>query len=349
MSSTKTILIITAIFMAAAFVGVVSDAVDAEGEETETSPFKISYIVGDMTYQFPADASGQVTLKTLPDLGATVPSGKSFAGWTSAEGTTYTAGSVITLTADTTLTAKLTDITYTVKFVADGKAVGEDVKGIYGTEITAPEAPVKDGYTFKGWLATGAEETVTDIPAISGDMTYTAVYVVDYTVKFVVGETTISTMTVSTMEVPPNPSKEGFEFRGWSVDGEVVDVSKYKIESDTVFVAEFRADTYTVKFVAGDITLAVVTVEYGSKVVTPNVEFPDGYLGWDFDFSTPITDDAVIEAKEYTAPASEPTGLGDWKVQCALIIVAFLVGFLIWAYRNDKLPITVSRKGGKKQ
>ncbi|MCI6123510.1 MAG: InlB B-repeat-containing protein [Christensenellaceae bacterium] len=74
---------------------------------------------------------------------------------------------------DLTLTAKWTINQYTITFDTDGGNTIDSITLDYGTAITAPEAPTKDGYTFKEW-SPALPETM---PA--GDMTVKAIY--DYT------------------------------------------------------------------------------------------------------------------------------------------------------------------------
>ena len=52
---------------------------------------------------------------------------------------------------DLTLTAKWTINQYTITFDTDGGTEIPAIKQDYGTVINAPEAPTKDGYTFKEW------------------------------------------------------------------------------------------------------------------------------------------------------------------------------------------------------
>ena len=71
-----------------------------------------------------------------------------------------------------TVKAQWTVNQYTVKFVADGTVVSEATLD-FGSAITVPEAPAKEGYTFKGW-SPEVDETV---PA--NDMEYVAEYTVN--------------------------------------------------------------------------------------------------------------------------------------------------------------------------
>lgn len=333
--------------MMVACVGIVGlDGVDAEEPAgTPTAPFKVSYQVGEMTYQRSADSANLVKLMAPEELGAQIPAGRSFGGWESATGTVYTAGSEITLTADTVLTAKLNDILYTVKFTADGAEVLVLASQPYGTVVTAPAAPVKAGFVFGGW-ADSTGQVVETIPAVSADAVYTATFLVDHRVSFIVDGTTIYSATVSTMVVPASPEKVGHEFQGWAVGGSVVDIGEYEIAEDTVFTAEFRADVHTVTFVAGETVLATQTVEYGKLAMEPVVDMPAGYKGWDFDFATPVTGDLTIGAREYTAPEQ---GLDNDYVKAGLVCLVFVVLALlaafIWAKQNGKLPFEVVKRG----
>lgn len=71
------------------------------------------------------------------------------------------------------LGATLSELTYTVKFVSDGKVISEKGGYKYGDTVTVPNNPTKvsDGeysYTFIGWS--------NEISPVSGDVTYYAVF-----------------------------------------------------------------------------------------------------------------------------------------------------------------------------
>ena len=73
-------------------------------------------------------------------------------GWRNADGTkTYPLGGTYTENAGITLYPVWTPNRYTITFDTTG---GSDIASItqdYGTAITAPEAPTREGYTFIGW------------------------------------------------------------------------------------------------------------------------------------------------------------------------------------------------------
>ncbi|MBH5319632.1 InlB B-repeat-containing protein [Paenibacillus sp. GSMTC-2017] len=55
------------------------------------------------------------------------------------------------ISADTTIYAKWTPISYTVSFNTDGGSSVANLAANYDTTITAPAVPTKSGYTFNGW------------------------------------------------------------------------------------------------------------------------------------------------------------------------------------------------------
>ena len=87
--------------------------------------------------------------------------GYTFIGWDKAIPATMPAG-------DMTITAQWRINQYTITFDTDGGSAIAPITQGYGTDITAPAAPTKTGYTFAGWDRA--------IPATmpAGDMTITA-------------------------------------------------------------------------------------------------------------------------------------------------------------------------------
>ena len=222
-----------------------TSAVDAVGEGGPVADGNVTItyqMVGNPSLEKPVP-KGAVTLETPEALELTVPMGKEFVEWSTTADVTIDDGKIADLQSDITVTAVLNDIDYTVTFQdSDGIILATQV-GIMGTAVTVPEDPTLDGYIFKGW--NNGAETVTEIPAISGNVTYIAVYQKDVAIMFVSGSQIVAEMTLSTLDVPDDPIVEGKEFIGWYVNGDAdktpVNPAEYIYgDSDVRFVAEYK-------------------------------------------------------------------------------------------------------------
>ncbi len=111
---------------------------------------------------------------------------------------------------------------YKATFTADGKPYGEVKEFYFEENITLPEAPVKTGYSFKGWTP--------EIPDVmpASDKTFTAVFEANiYNAVFNADggkwsdgktEKTVPTAFDAKIEVPVNPTKQGYVFSKWNVE-----------------------------------------------------------------------------------------------------------------------------------
>ena len=107
----------------------------------------VTYKDGDSEYAKQVLPTG--TLATRPDTPATIP-GCTFGGWNKADGTAWDYASD-KVTDNITLYAKWAANTYTITFDTAGGSEIAPITQDYGTVITAPEAPTREGYTFTGW------------------------------------------------------------------------------------------------------------------------------------------------------------------------------------------------------
>ena len=344
--------ILVAVVFAGAFC--IAGISDADAQDTvEATTYEIQYEVEGATQSF-TGTSQTVTLKSLADLGLAAPEGKTFIGWQQS-GTTITVavGSAVTLKgtgADAIkFVAQFATTQYTVTFVDGYTLISDDVfktisttKVAYNGTVVAPADPEREGYVFEGW---DPEVVTADIKA---DATYTAQWREIFDITWIVDGTKISTGTtesILTMMIPEDPAKPAFEFTGWVDQDGVIFDEDYGFTADVTFNATFRADTYTVTFVFGEgdaqITWGTATVEHGSKVVAPML--PSGYIGWDFDFDTPITGDLTIKA----IPAEPAPGMSTGtQIVLYIVGVILVIGMLMaaWGYKTGKLK---SLKKGK--
>ncbi len=173
----------------------------------------VTYKDGDIEYAKQVLPSG--TLATRPDAPAATP-GYTFGGWNKADGTAWDYASD-KVTDNITLYAKRTANTYTITFDTTGGSEIAPITQDYGTVITAPEAPTREGYTFKGW----DKEIPETMPA--ENITVKAQWEINqYTIAFdTAGGSEIASITQdygTAITAPADPTREGYTFTGWDTE-----------------------------------------------------------------------------------------------------------------------------------
>ena len=240
-----------------------------------------TYMNGETIYARQILPSG--TLATCPDTPATTP-GCTFGGWNKADGTAWDYASD-KVTDNITLYAKWTANTYTITFDTAGGSEIAPITQDYGTNITAPADPTREGYTFTGWDR--------DIPETmpAENMTVTAQWEVNqYTITFdTAGGSEIAPITQdygTAITVPADPTREGYTFTGWDKEipetmpaenitlkarwkdiekptGEIkISENSWKAFLNNITFGLFFKDTQTVTITAADNSGETVTVEY---------------------------------------------------------------------------------------
>ena len=170
----------------------------------------VTYKDGDSEYAKQVLPSG--TLATRPDAPAATP-GYTFGGWNKADGTAWDYASD-KVTDNITLYAKWAANTYTITFDTAGGSEIAPITQDYGTAITVPADPTREGYTFIGW----DKEIPTTMPA--ENMTVTAQWKINrYTITFDTnGGSEIAPITQdygTAITAPADPTREGYTFIGW--------------------------------------------------------------------------------------------------------------------------------------
>lgn len=189
------------------------------------------------------------------------------------------------VTGNMTLTAKWTANSYTITFDTNGGSAVAPITQDYGTDITAPAAPTKTGYTFMGW----EPEIPATMPA--EDMTITAKWSINqYTVTFDTdGGSAVAPITQdygTAITAPADPTREGYTFIGWNKaipatmpaenmtitakwkdsekpTGEIkISENSWKSFLNNITFGLFFKDTQTVTINAADNSGEAVTVEY---------------------------------------------------------------------------------------
>ena len=187
------------------------------------------------------------------------------------------------------LTVYIDRKTFTISFDSDGGTAVAPVTGLYGSAVTAPEAPEKTGYEFTGW-ENGLPETM---PA--EDITLKATWVKkEYTITFEnIGRPNNEPLVVTyfygdKVETPEVNVATGFTFLGW--DKEIPDTMPAE---NLVIKARMSINKYNATFDAngGKIALAdgtmaekrVNSVNYNTTIKLPADPVRDGYVfaGWE--------------------------------------------------------------------
>ena len=241
--------------------------------------------------------NGNVT-EYIYGVGATLPTaddmtytGHTFKGWYDNEGLTGDPVMAIggTEMGNKEYWAKWTINQYTITFDTDGGSEVAPITQDYGTAITAPADPTREGYTFTGWDKT--------IPATmpAGDMTITAQWTVNqYTITYDLdggtAEGNPDTYTVETDAFTlKNPTRPGYTFTGWSgtgltgEDNLTVTIPKGSTGNRS-YTAHWSLNTYSITYDLNGGTASGNPTSYTveSATITLNQPTKTGYTftGW---------------------------------------------------------------------
>lgn len=206
-----------------------------------------------------------------------------------------------------TITAKWTTQKYTVTFNSNGGTPVADVKQEYNQTITAPDAPTKEGNTFKGWFTddvTFAAPWTFGTDKVTKDITLYAKWDVNkYTLSFDTdGGSLVSDIeqNFGTDVTAPNaPTKEGHTFGYWMVDNVETNIPATMPAKDITFKAHWNVNTYKIIFHLdnGDPDV-VVEAKYGASIAAPANFFKENHTFDRWSRAIPTTmpaSDAPIE------------------------------------------------------
>ena len=216
--------------------------------------------------------------------------GYTFIGWDMEIPTTMPAENI-------TVTAKWKVNSYTITFDTAGGSEIAPITQDYGTAITAPADPTREGYTFIGWDM----EIPETMPA--ENMTITAKWKVNsYTITFdTAGGSEIAPITQdygTAIAAPADPTREGYTFIGWDME-----IPTTMPAENITVTAKWKVNSYTITFdTAGGSEIAPITQDYGTAIAAPADPTREGYtfIGWDMEIPT-------------TMPAENMTITAQWK------------------------------------
>jgi uncharacterized repeat protein (TIGR02543 family) len=259
-----------------------------------------------VTVTFNSNGGSDVAVLTIDNgAKATKPAdptrtGYVFAGWFSDEALTTAFDFETALTANTTLYAKWTASTYTLKFDVNGATGTISDKSVSYDEAVDlskidTSAITYTGYTFVGWATAKDATSALTSYKVSGDATLFMVWTnkATFKVSFFDGATELTDLAAtvidgSAVSKPENslPTKTGYTLSGWSTtDGGAAYDFATAVTANLSLYALWTVNSYTVSFDAngGTGTTASVSIAYGaSGTLTTNAfTYTDKFfLGW---------------------------------------------------------------------
>jgi uncharacterized repeat protein (TIGR02543 family) len=230
----------------------------------EVKQYTLTWVVDGQETKVTYNFGEEITPLVAPEK-----TGYTFTGWDKEIPTTMPA-------EDVTITATWTINKYTITFNTEGGSEVASITQDYGTAITAPEAPTKEGYTFVGW----EPELPATMPA--GNLELKAKWEVkQYTLTWVVdGQETKVTYNFGE-EITPlvAPEKTGYTFTGWDKE-----IPTTMPAEDVTITATWTINKYTITFnTDGGSSIAPITVDYDAAITAPEAPTKEGYtfVGWE--------------------------------------------------------------------
>jgi uncharacterized repeat protein (TIGR02543 family) len=205
------------------------------------------------------------------------------------------------LNANTTFVANITK-KYNVNFIYESTTYASQIviSGSAPTSVIPASTTYK---VFNGWSLDGNTIINLNTLSITQDTTLYAVITYKYDAIFVANGQAVSSQIITkngTATLPTNPSKSGYRFMGWSLNGTtVIDASSYIITENTTFTAVFEQE-YTATFTSNSALVATQNLLAGETPTFVNVSNTDyvHFIGWTTDGNT------VINVSSYVITAN---------------------------------------------
>ena len=276
--------------------------------------YKVNDAANDTEY------SGVFTVNLLDklEIEPTIRTGYAFAQWS--DGKTdnpYT----MAVPGTVSLTAQTQIETYTIDYELNGGALeaGKTNPATYTLETAAfrLEEPTRTGYTFAGWTGSNGTTPQTDVGIAQGS-TGNLYFEANWTVNgYKILYTGVEGADVSTFPTKhvfgtdtaiPNPTKTGYGFAGWKVNGSAaardLTLSGTAYTADITLEATWTANEFTITYsgVEGaDVSTFPTKHVFGKDTAIPNpTKTGYGFAGWKVNGSA-ATRDLTLSGTAYTA------------------------------------------------
>ncbi len=240
-----------------------SSGVSASCEVTiSLASYIVTYLIDEEVFMTDTLSSGAAI--TLPEEPA--KEGYTFSGWSEIPDSMPP--------HDVTVYGSFIPNTYEVTYVIGEEIIWKD-SVVYGTTITVPNPPAKEGYTFNGW------EAPKTMPA--EDVVLTGTYTINsYRLEYIVdGElyhSTIVNYNDTVVPISSTPSKEGYIFAGWA------NLPTVMPAYDVKATAMFEVNKYRITYIVDNQVVAIDSIVYGTDIVLMDPPAVEGYtfVGWSY-------------------------------------------------------------------
>lgn len=247
-------------------------------------------------------------------------------------------------TKEITLTAKWSINQYTITFDTDGGSTVNPITQNYGTNITKPANPTKEGYTFAGW------DTPIPDKMPEGNMIIKATWTpVRYTITFDEAGgsevTDISADYKTSISKPADPTREGYTFEYWyeAATPDTAFVFDTMPLNGAKLIAKWTIVQYTITIDAVGGTyedgtaINNITLDYDAPITNaPEHPVKSGYT-----FDNWYTTDSEGNEVVYTFPANMPAKnvsiVAKWTIVAYEVIFYNYDGSVYYDYDGTKL------------
>ena len=240
--------------------------------------------------------------------------GYTFAGWDTAIPDTMPAENL-------TITAQWTVNQYTITFNSNGGTPVSAITADYGSALTAPADPTREGYTFGGWSPAFPSTMPAD------NITLTAQWGVDqYTITFNTdGGSEIADITQdygTAVTLPAAPTKTGYTFQGWvftkTSDGSAAATPATMPAYNVTATAQWSENTYDVRFVQPDDTYT------GQPTFAQNVPYED------FPNAVSVSYTQTLSSTPASGPAATYFEFKGWTTDPNAELDAAVIDLTVW-------------------
>ena len=250
----------------------------------------VAAVTGDATYTATfTETVNEYTIKFVNEDGTVLQSGKVAYGttWTDVEkpndpeknGYTFSGwtGAQDTITADVTVTASFTAVTYAISYELNGGMVEDPNPETYTIESDAITLnnPVKEGYIFIGWTGTDLEDVTENVviaKGSTGDRSYTANWEKILPIRFASSISLDDQIALNAYigQLPKNAVLSEYTAKVFFGDNEVGTYEFTDLNAYTFTIDGVKSDYYYLKIV--DLAAKMMTDEYVVKVFCNDAE-----------------------------------------------------------------------------